>query len=281
MSQTTATPIDPEVLSFVAGLDADTAASVILIDPEAARRNWDQWSPEKRAEVFLRDMPEVRSTGNKKDLAEMLGGEEHVREQVARREEPLPEDHDPEVIRAAAPIAAYALRTIIDALLPSRTESATSFETVTDEAGRRLLVMAWLIGCPALAGVPLAELGRRLGECRAATSLRAKRLRDALKLGQFSSLLRGEKAVERSRQAALRYWASGKRKDIDAEANRKRSEAMAGVPHAAKGERRKDVVQDEQHPSQDRAKGRAARAKEANVSTATQARVEALASCNP
>ncbi len=212
MSQTAATAIDPEVLSFVTTLDADTAASVLLIDREAARRHWDEWSPEKRAQAFLRDMPERATLGNDKDLAEVLGEEEQVREQVARREEPLPSDDDPDVVRAAAPLAAYALRTVIDTLVPPRTESVDSLESVTSEAGRRLLTMAWLIGCPAVAGIPLAELGRKLGECRAATSLRAKRLREALKLGQFTSLLRGKRAVERSRQAALRSWASGKRK---------------------------------------------------------------------
>lgn len=72
-----------------------------------------------------------------------------------------------------------------------------------------------------------------------------------------------------------------RRAAIDAEANRKRSEAMEGVPHAIKGEKRKkDVVHNEQQPS-DRAKGRSERAKEANVSTATQARVEALANNRP
>jgi hypothetical protein len=212
LSQTAATAIDPEVLSFVTTLDADTAASVLLIDREAARRHWDEWSPEKRAQAFLRDMPERATLGNDKDLAEVLGEEEQVREQVARREEPLPSDDDPDVVRAAAPLAAYALRTVIDTLVPPRTESVDSLESVTSEAGRRLLTMAWLIGCPAVAGIPLAELGRKLGECRAATSLRAKRLREALKLGQFTSLLRGKRAVERSRQAALRSWASGKRK---------------------------------------------------------------------
>jgi hypothetical protein len=204
--------IDPEVLSFVTTLDADTAASVLLIDREAARRHWDEWSPEKRAQAFLRDMPERSTLGNDKDLAEVLGEEEQVREQVNRREEQPPDDDDPQVARAAASIAAYALRRIVDGILPSRTEGTDSLQGVINEAGRRLLVLAWLIGSPALAGVPLAELGRRLGECRAATSLRAKKLRTALQLGQFSSLLRGEKAAEKSRQAALRYWASGKRK---------------------------------------------------------------------
>jgi hypothetical protein len=204
--------IDPEVLSFVTTLDAEQAASVLLVDREAARHHWDEWSPEKRAEVFLRDSREVKGTGREKDLAEVAGEAEHVREQVARREEPLPGDDDPEVVRAAAPLAAYALRTVIDALIPPRTESVDLLESVTSEAGRRVLTMAWLIGCPAVAGIPLSELGRRLGECRAATSLRAKRLREAMNLGQFSSLLRGKRAAERSRQAALRVWASGKRK---------------------------------------------------------------------
>ncbi len=212
MSQTATNAITSEVLAFVTNLDADSAASVLLIDREAARRHWDEWSPEKRAQAFLRDMPERATLGNDKDLAEVLGEEEQVREQVASREEPLPGDDDPEVVRAAAPLAAYALRTIIDTLVPPRSESVDCLESVTNEAGRRLLTMAWLIGSPAVAGVPLAELGRRLGECRAATSLRAKRLREALKLGQFTSLLRGKRAVERSRQAALRVWASGKRK---------------------------------------------------------------------
>jgi hypothetical protein len=204
--------IDPEVLSFVAGLDADTAASVLLIDREAARRHWDAWTPQERAKVFLRDSREVPNTGKEKDMAEVAGEEEHVREQVARREEPLPGDDDPEVVRAAAPLAAYALRTIIDKILPSSIEAADTLEGATNEAGRRLIVLAWLIGSPSLSGIPLAELGRRLGECRAATSLRAKKLREALNLGQFTSLLRGKRAVERSRQAALRSWASGKRK---------------------------------------------------------------------
>jgi len=204
--------IDPEVLSFVAGLDADTAASVLLVDRENARRHWHEWTPQERAEVFLRDAREVKGTGKERDIGEVAGEEEHVREQVARREEPLPGDDDPEVVRAAAPLAAYALRTIIDTLVPPRTESVDCLEGVTSEAGRSVLTMAWLIGCPAVAGVPLAELGRRLGETRAATSLRAKRLREALNLGQFSSLLRGKRTAERSRQAALRVWASGQRK---------------------------------------------------------------------
>jgi len=204
--------IDPEVLSFVAGLDADTAASVLLIDRENARRHWHEWTPQKRAEVFLRDSREVPNTGKERDMAEVAGEEEHVREQVSRREEPLPGDDDPEVVRAAAPLAAYALRTIIDKILPSSIEAADTLEGATNEAGRRLIVLAWLIGSPSLSGIPLAELGRRLGECRAATSLRAKKLREALNLGQFTSLLRGKRAVERSRQAALRSWASGKRK---------------------------------------------------------------------
>jgi len=204
--------IDAEVLRFVATLDADTAASVLLVDRENARRHWGSWSPQERAEIFLRDAREVKGTGGERDLAEVAGEEEHVREQVARREEPLPGDDDPAVARAAAPLAAYALRTVIDALIPPRTESVDLLESVTSEAGRRVLTMAWLIGCPAVAGVPLAELGRRLGECRAATSLRAKRLREALNLGQFTSLLRGKKTAERSRQAALRVWASGQRK---------------------------------------------------------------------
>jgi hypothetical protein len=210
--QTTTTAIDPEVLSFVGTLDADTAASVLLFDREAARHHWHEWSVEKRAEVFLRDSREAKGTGREKDLAEVAGEAEHVREQVARREEPLPEEDDPEVVRAAAPIAAYALRTIIDKVLPASIETTDTLEGATNEAGRRLIVLAWLIGSPALAGISLAELGRRLGECRAATSLRAKKLREALNLGQFTSLLRGKRAVERSRQAALRSWASGKRK---------------------------------------------------------------------
>jgi hypothetical protein len=209
---TTTTTIDPEVLSFVASLDAEQAASVLLVDREAARRHWDEWTPQERAEVFLRDAREVKGTGVERDIGEVAGEEEHVREQVARREEPLPGDDDPEVVRAAAPLAAYALRTVIDALVPPRTESVDLLESVTSEAGRRVLTMAWLIGCPAVAGIPLAELGRRLGECRATTSLRAKKLREALRLGQFTSLLRGKQAVERSREAALRSWASGKRK---------------------------------------------------------------------
>jgi hypothetical protein len=218
LSQPAASAIDPEVLTFVAGLDADTAASVLLIDREAARRHWDEWTPQERAKVFLRDSREVPNTGKEKDMAEVAGEEEHVREQVARREEPLPGDDDPEVVRAAAPLAAYALRTIIDTLIPPRTESVDCLEGVTSEAGRSVLTMAWLIGCPAVAGVPLAELGRRLGETRAATSLRAKRLRESLNLGQFSSLLRGKRTAERSRQAALRVWASGQRKRAEPDA---------------------------------------------------------------
>ncbi len=206
------TAIDAETLAFVASLDAEQAASVLLYDREAARHHWNEWSVEKRAEVFLRDSREAKGTGMEKDLAEVAGEAEQVREQVARREEPLPGDDDPAVLQAAAPLAAYALRTIIDSLIPPRTETVDSLESVTGEAGRRLLTMAWLIGCPAVAGVPLSELGRRLNETRAATSLRAKRLREALNLGQFTSLLRGKQAVERSRQAALRAWASGKRK---------------------------------------------------------------------
>jgi hypothetical protein len=212
--QTTTTAIDPEVLSFVATLDAEQAASVLLFDREAARHHWNEWSVERRAEVFLRDAREAKGTGREKDMAEVAGEEEHVREQVARREEPLPEEDDPEVVRAAAPIAAYALRTIIDKVLPASIETTDTLEGATNEAGRRLIVLAWLIGSPSLAGISLAELGRRLGECRAATSLRAKKLREALNLGQFTSLLRGKRAVERSRQAALRSWASGKRKRV-------------------------------------------------------------------
>jgi len=212
LSQTAAIAIDAETLAFVASLDADTAASVLLVDRENARRHWDSWTPQERAEVFLRDAREVKGTGVERDLAEVAGEEEHVREQVARREEPLPGDDDPQVARAAAPLAAYALRTIIDKILPTSIKAADTLEGATNEAGRRLIVLAWLIGSPAVSGVSLAELGRRLGECRAATSLRAKKLRELLGLGQFTSLLRGRRTAERSRQAALRVWASGKRK---------------------------------------------------------------------
>jgi len=75
-----------------------------------------------------------------------------------------------------------------------------------------------------------------------------------------------------------------RRKDIDADANRKRSEAAKDQPRSEDGNRmgqKQVVVQHEQQPAQDRAKSRAARAKEANVSTATQARVEALANNRP
>jgi N6-adenosine-specific RNA methylase IME4 len=73
-----------------------------------------------------------------------------------------------------------------------------------------------------------------------------------------------------------------RRKEIDAEANRKRSEAAKEQPRSDDGKRlaeKQVVVHNEQLP--DRAKGRSARAKEANVSTATQARVEALANNRP
>lgn len=85
------------------------------------------------------------------------------------------------------------------------------------------------------------------------------------------------------------------RKSIDKAANEKRSAAMEGLPHAAKGEvRKKEVVHNEPQHSEnnsyqeasrqgftDRHKGRQARASEANVSTATQARVEVLSNNRP
>lgn len=72
------------------------------------------------------------------------------------------------------------------------------------------------------------------------------------------------------------------RKSIDDAANKKRSAAMEGLPHAKKGEsRKKEVVHNEPQPSEDKHKGRQARAAEANVSTATQARVEVLSNNRP
>ena len=71
---------------------------------------------------------------------------------------------------------------------------------------------------------------------------------------------------------------------IAEEANRKRSEAMTGAPYAPKGGTRKEekvVVHCEPPPSVDPHKGRAARAAEAHVSTATQARVDVLANNRP
>jgi len=74
-----------------------------------------------------------------------------------------------------------------------------------------------------------------------------------------------------------------RRKDIDADANRKRSQATEAQHKASKPRAGETmvVVQDEPQPKENRHKGRAARAKEANVSTATQARVEALANNRP
>lgn len=72
--------IDAETLAFVASLDAEQAASVLLVDREAARRHWDEWTPQERAEVFLRDARETKGTGKEKDIGEVAGEEEHVRE---------------------------------------------------------------------------------------------------------------------------------------------------------------------------------------------------------
>ena len=71
-------------------------------------------------------------------------------------------------------------------------------------------------------------------------------------------------------------------KAIDAEANRKRSEAAKAQPRTETGfaENEQVVVHNEPQP-ENRHKGRAARAKQASVSTATQARVEALANNRP
>lgn len=74
-----------------------------------------------------------------------------------------------------------------------------------------------------------------------------------------------------------------RRAAINAEANRKRSEATKEQHEVSKPRAGETMVavQDELQPKQDRNKGRAERAKEANVSTATQARVETLANNRP
>lgn len=90
---------------------------------------------------------------------------------------------------------------------------------------------------------------------------------------------RGSKEYE-AKQAKLRAA-------IDSEANKKRSEATKGqheVSTPRQGEKKPEVmvvVPNEPPPNEDNHKGRAARAAEANVSTATQARVEVLANNRP
>jgi len=68
---------------------------------------------------------------------------------------------------------------------------------------------------------------------------------------------------------------------ISNEANEKRRVTMTGNDNARKDKKKTVVVQHEQPLNSDRAKGRAARAREANVSSSTQARVESLANNRP